>query len=134
MSLFGPQLKNRIESDNKAVDSSQRLLGDILSSGKGKSSGVGLSDIDQLRQLEYIMRYFKLEVPEFSREKSNIDDLIDDMVRSTGISNRRVRLSGKWWKNSDEVMLAKVKDEDSYVALFPDTFYGYYYYWRYLSC
>ena len=128
MSLFGPQLKNRIESDNKAVDSSQRLLGDILSSGNGKSSGVGLSDIDQLRQLEYIMRYFKLEVPEFSREKSNIDDLIDDMVRSTGISNRRVRLSGKWWKNSDEVMLAKVKDEDSYVALFPDTFYGYYYY------
>ncbi len=127
MSIVGNQLKNRIENDKRSLDVNQRQLGKALSASSRFKSKAELPEKDDVRQLQRIADYYKLEMPNISDKVMSFDNLLEEVSRATGIAKRRVKLTEDWWLNGDGVLLVTVKGEDTHIALFPGALYGYYY-------
>ncbi len=128
MSYYGEQLKERMERDRYLVKKNERGLGDTISIKRASIEDVTQTGQDNLRQIELIAEYFKLEVSPYQPSGEALPELIDLILHPTGIMKRSVLLSGPWWKDSDAPLLVTRREEtDQVLALFPDTFEGYYY-------
>ena len=129
MSLYGEQLKERKTADQYAVQKNERLLANSVSSVKSAVQEQSLSAEENLRQIELIAHYFQIAVPFYQPGEEALPELIDLILRPTGIMKRAIRLDGPWWRDGDAPLLVKWrgKEGERLLALFPDTFSGYYY-------
>ena len=127
MSLFGKQLKARLENDRAAVTKGEQLLGATLSGRTTSLADDGAPTGDITQQMGLIVRYFKLEQPDTPLYGQDIDEVIDEFVRFTNMTKRDVRLTGTWWKTGDGPLLARARDGSGAVALFPGAISGLYY-------
>ncbi|MBR0090082.1 MAG: ATP-binding cassette domain-containing protein [Lachnospiraceae bacterium] len=124
MSLFGEQISSRVRKDRGMVSDALLLVADTVSGEKrfhAKESGADLIRTE----VERICNYFKLNVPEKVPKTDNVNDLIDYLVRPSGIMKRRVLLEDLWWKNGDGPLLAVKKEDGEMCALIPARFSGY---------
>ena len=129
MGYYGEQLKERMEQDQLCVKRNERWLGDTVSSRR-----IGLEESiqekqDNLRQIELIADYFQLEVPPCHPSTQALPELINLILHPAGIMKRSILLDGPWWKDGDSPILVRRRGQDTerVLALFPDTFRGYYY-------
>ena len=129
MGYYGEQLKERMEKDRLSVRKNERRLADTVSSRKVSFDESIQTETDNLQQIERIAEYFHLEVPAYQPSGEALPELIDLILHPTGIMKRRILLNGPWWKDGDAPILVRRRgsDEDRVLALFPDTFRGYYY-------
>ena len=127
MSLYGDQLKSRMEEDQQSVKINERILANSVSSIKSSFDDRSRSAMDDLKQIELIAGYFHLEIPQYQPRGEALSELIDLILLPTGTMKRSVRLDGPWWKDSDAPLLVTFKGENRVLALFPNTFRGYYY-------
>ena len=128
MNTFGEQLKNRLESDQKAIKENEEILGSVIN---GRSDSLNLGDMsaeNNLRQLETIIQYMKLDMPDYVTPEKSLTELIEQFLRPSGAKKRSVRLEAPWWKDSDGPLLVKIKDSGQLLALLPAVFGGYYYF------
>ena len=130
MGWFGEQLRERIRRDDKSIERNLRDLRDALAGKKMEYyAGDGESSPDNsIRQIGYICRYFRLDMPEKERKFSDINEQIEYIAQPSGMMKRRVILSGSWWKDGDCPLLAVIKGTADVLALIPGAFQGYYYY------
>ena len=121
MSIFGKQLQEKIHSTDREMQRNLRALGDSLD-GKKKaiffSESIGQETEQQIRE---ICRFLRLDVPEKPGED------IETILRASGAIKRMVELGENWWKDADGPLLARFRETGRSIALFPDTFDGYYY-------
>lgn len=129
MSLYGEQLKERMEQDMHSVRKNERILANSVSSTKSSIIHNLHTHEENLRQIELIADYYDLNIPSYEPGDEELPELIDLILGPTGIMKRPVRLDGPWWKDGDAPMLVSLQKEhaDHVLALFPDTFSGYYY-------
>ena len=129
MGYYGEQLKERMEQDLRSVRKNERTLADTVSSRRISFDESTQTEQDNLRQIELIADYFRLEVPPYHPSGEALPELIDLILHPTGIMKRSILLDGPWWKDGDgPVLVRRQGDETDHVlALFPDTFRGYYY-------
>jgi len=127
MDDYGRQLNTRREQDARSVRNNEILLANSVSSRKTPMEEPVHSLNDDLRQIELIAEYFGLEVPFYQISGEALPERIDLILRPTGIMKRRIRLDGPWWKNADAPMLVRFRGKERILAIFPDTFRGYYY-------
>jgi len=127
MGYYGKQLNTRRETDNRSVRENEHLLANAVSSLRTPVEDHVHSQEDDLQQIEQIAAFFRLEVPFYQTGDESLPELIDLILRPTGIMKRRVRLDGPWWKNSDAPMLLIYRGQERVLSVFPDTFRGYYY-------
>ena len=130
MSLFGEQLQDRIKRDDRAATGNLKKLANVASGKKAGSFSAlkeELRNEGNLRQIERICNYLKIDFPKKVKESDNIDEQIDFFLQPSGASKRRVILEDKWRRNGDGPLLVKYKERDEYLALFPNTFRGYHY-------
>ncbi len=127
MSLFGEQLETRLGNDKEAVARNEQLLGAALS-GRGTSfADAEVSAGSVAQQMELIVRYFHLELPDIAVHGQSDDEVIEEVLRATNIPKRSVRLTGAWWKDGDGPLLAMTRDGNGAIALFPGAISGLYY-------
>ena len=127
MDNYGRQLNNRREQDARSVRNNEILLANSVSSRKTPTEEPVHSLNDDLKQIELIAEYFQLEVPFYQVSEEALPERIDLILRPTGIMKRHVRLDGPWWKKADAPMLLTFRGEERLLAVFPDTFRGFYY-------
>ena len=129
MSYYGEQLKERMEQDQLSVRKNEQRLANTVSSRKISFDEPVQTDLDNLRQIELIAEYYHLEVPPCQPSGEALPELIDLILHPTGIMKRNILLDGPWWKDGDGPMLVRRQGDgtDRILALFPDTFRGYYY-------
>lgn len=127
MSLFGKQLETRLENDRAAVARGERLLETTLSAREASYGDTKVSVGSAAKQMELIARYFRLEQTDFSIHDKDNDEAIEEILRTTNIAKRRVRLVDAWWKDGDGPILAKMRDGGEAVALFPGAVSGLYF-------
>ena len=127
MSLFGKQLETRLENDRKAVTSNEQLLGAALSGRRVSFVEAGASADSVAQQMKLIARYFRMEQPDIPTDGKDADAIIEEAVRATNMGRRGVRLTGEWWKDCEGPILAKMRDGDGALALFPGAISGLYY-------
>ena len=124
MDRFEQQLLDRLRQDEK--DMSEALLGVAGSlDGHRRSYEQAASAEEVRREIERIFRFYNAPFPAESYETDDVNELIDHIIRPSGIMYRRVLLEEKWWKNADGPMLAVKKDSGRIVALLPRHMGGY---------
>ena len=128
MGIYGEQLKERQTMDDLSVKKNGRMLAGSVSS-RIPFDGSPDTIHDNLSQIGLIADYFRLEVPVYEPGEEGLPELIDLILHPTGIMKRRVLLDGPWWKDSDAPLLVTFREDkpERVLALFPDTFRGYYY-------
>lgn len=130
MSLFGEQLKARLENDRAAVKDNERYLGAVLSAERPSFVASGGTDGGVAWQMALVAQYFKLEPPSVdavAQDKTD-DQIVEEFLRATNMSSRGVRLTGAWWKDCDGPLLATMRNGGVAIALFPRAAYGLYFY------
>lgn len=127
MSHYGEQLKERMLQDMYSVKKNERILANSVSSRKTSLEDWNQSSEENLRQIELIAEHYQLEVPFYEPGGEAVPELIDLILGPAGIMKRPVRLDGPWWKDGDAPMLVTFREGERVLALFPDTFSGYYY-------
>ena len=128
MSSFGKQLRSRADAAQKAVERNLLVLGDTVMGRKDRYYEAETASQETIRQIELILRYFRLELPENPQEYKNIAEQIDAVIEPCGAMKCRITLSDGWWKDGDGPLLAAVKDEGRVLALLPGRFGGYSYF------
>ena len=127
MSLYGEQLQERLKRDRKSIKEGESLLANSVSTKKTAFHDPKQTARENLRQIELIAEYFNLEIPYYEPKDEALPELIELILRPTGTSKRKIRLDGPWWKNADGPLLVRFLNDDEVLALFPDTFRGYYF-------
>ena len=127
MSLFGEQLQARTAAARKMMERNLLVLGDTVMGRTDRYYEAETVSRETIRQIELIMRYFKLEIAEDAPVYENIIEQIDAVLQPSGAMKRRITLSEGWWKEGDGPLLAAVKEEGRVLALLPGRLRGYYY-------
>ena len=128
MGFYGEQLKERMARDSLSEKNNKRILAASVSSRRDLSGEPLPGEEDAQKQIELIAGYFGIEVPVCKSAGEELPELIDLILHPTGIMKRRVLLDGPWWRDGDAPLLVTYSGGwKRFLALFPDTFKGYYY-------
>jgi len=124
MNDFTRQLYERLRQDDKDMSEALMDVADSLS-GRQRFHDQAASVEEVRREIETICRYYHAPFPENIPETEDVNELIDYIVRPSGIMRRRILLQEKWWKNGDGAVLAVRKDNGRITALIPGHMGGY---------
>lgn len=123
---FGEQLNNRIENDNKAMDSA---FSDLLSIIKGNSSGsLNAEDEAQMEgAIRQVLNSIGVNAPVVPENLEDPNTRLEYMLRPSGVMRRHIELTGKWWQNTTGALLGSTKDGNT-IAIMPAFPSGYTFY------
>jgi len=124
MNQFTEQLLQRLRQDDKDMMEALMDMADSLQ-GHQRFHDQAASLEEVRREIETICRYYHVGFPEDIPETRDINEMIDYIVRPSGIMHRRVLLQETWWKNGDGALLAVRKDNGRITALLPGKMGGY---------
>ncbi len=127
MSIFGQQLQNRIEKDEKMCTRNLHILGEAAKGHYYKGTDGGLSSKQTVRQLERILKYLRIPLPENPPCSDDLNEQIDLVMQESGTVFRDVELTDLWWKNGDGPLLAVIRETGEVKALIPGALGGYFY-------
>lgn len=130
MSIFGNQLKDKIQNTGRETKHNLKALGDSVEGKKRASYYYEIGGSNPDREVRSICRFLKIEVPDEVRDFETAREEIDFILHTSGAIKRTIELSEDWWKDGDGPLLAMLKKTGAYIALFPGAFRGYYYYDR----
>lgn len=107
----------RQQRDRECLRDASRLLYGSLT-GKG-SAGYRTRDCGSVwREMEKILLYFRMEMPEPVEGMEEVQAVLDVVQAETGLLMRKIALTGEWWKEASMPLLAFDR-EGKALALLP---------------
>lgn len=125
MGWFDEQIRQRIENDDEMLADAFARMANLVSSEKIISSFAGNRQIAE-EAIRDILKYYHVKAQEIPDQMKDINEVLEFLLRPSGIMRRTVRLSEGWYKDAVGAMLGSKKD-GSIVAILPGRMYGYYY-------
>lgn len=125
MGWFDEQIKQRIEKDEEMFTDAFAQMANLVSNEKIVSS---FQDNRHMAEeaIGDILKYYHVRAWEVPENIKDIQEILEYLLRPSGIMRRTVRLSGKWYCDATGAMLGTKKD-GKIIALFPGKTRGYYY-------
>lgn len=125
MGKFSDKVKLRKELDahifNTSAKSVYSSLGKSSLSLKAENRGY------LAKHMTIICDFIGVETPVFPKEMDNVEDIMQYVMNETGVTRRKIVLSGKWWLDGSMPLMCSSKDGIAY-ALIPVNSGGYIYY------
>lgn len=125
MGWFDEQIRQRIENDDEMLADAFARMANLVSSEKIISSFAGNRQIAE-EAIGDILKYYHVKAQEIPDQMKDINEVLEFLLRPSGVMRRTVRLSKGWYKDAVGAMLGSKKD-GSIVAILPGRMYGYYY-------
>ncbi|MCR4655882.1 MAG: NHLP bacteriocin export ABC transporter permease/ATPase subunit [Lachnospiraceae bacterium] len=126
MGWFDEQIEARRKSDNEVFeDSFLRIAGSVM--GKKLSAALNDERIKTKDAIDEILKYYHVKSREIPEHLKSIDEVLEYLLRPSGIMVREVELSEGWRKDASGAMLTTFKETGSAVALIPSRLSGYTY-------
>ena len=124
MGWFDEQIRQRVQNDDDILsDAYARMANSIL--GKKKIEVMFQSDREMAtRAVGEILKYYRVRARKIPDSMEDSKEILDYLLRPSGILRRAVRLTDNWWKDASGAMLGSRKD-GSVVALIPGKLKGY---------
>ena len=127
MNWFEEQIRKRKEADEAAVEETVRkMTGAVL----GRRSPLA-TDSERARDaISDVLKYYHARsnrVEEAMQASDDYYEALEYILQPTGIVQRGVTLSGKWYRDASAAMLGRKKDDGRLIALIPNGWGGYYY-------
>ena len=124
MGWFEEQIRQRIQNDDDILSDAYARMANAVS-GKKKFEILFQSDREMAtRAVGEILRYYRVHARKIPESMEDSKEILEYLLRPTGILRRVVRLTGSWWKDASGAMLGTRKD-GSVVALIPGKLKGY---------
>jgi hypothetical protein len=127
LSWFDEQIRQRKQSDQNVFEES---IFKMASSVMGVRGAGELKDsrIVTKNAIEDILKYYHMKSAAIPDSVTEPEEQLEYALRPSGIFYRKVKLTGKWYKNAFGPMIVSGSEDGMPTAVFPRAFGGYYYY------
>ncbi len=124
MGWFDEQIRERVQYDDDVLaDAYARMANSI--SGKKKIDVLFQSDREMAtKAVGEILKYYRVRARRIPDQMEDGREILEYLLRPSGILRRKVKLTGPWYKDATGAMLGTRKD-GSVVALIPGKIKGY---------
>ena len=124
MGWFDEQIRQRVQNDDDILsDAYARMANSVI--GKKKIEVLFQSDREMAsKAVGEILKYYRVRARKIPESMQDSREILDYLLRPSGILRRTVRLTDNWWKDATGAMLGTRKD-GSPVALIPGKLKGY---------
>ena len=124
MSWFDEQIKTRIKNDQEGLESSFIQLSSVVM-GKAVLNTSLKSEREKAKNaIEDILSFYHVPKAEVPTSMTEVEDILEFLLRPSGVMRRKVTLTGDWYTNGIGALLAQNADGDM-IALIPDGLSGY---------
>ncbi|MCR5791506.1 MAG: NHLP bacteriocin export ABC transporter permease/ATPase subunit [Lachnospiraceae bacterium] len=126
MGWFDEQIEIRKKADNNTFeDSFLRIAGSVM--GKHLSAILQDERIRAKDAVDEILKYYRVKSRDIPEKLENIEEILDYLLRPSGIMFRIVELTEGWHRDAAGAMLTTFKADGEPVALIPSGISGYIY-------
>lgn len=125
MGWFEEQIRQRMEYDDEMFADAFAQMANLVSSENIINSFTNKRQIAE-EAIGDILKYYHVKVLEIPDAIDDINEVLEFLMRPSGIMRRTVRLPMGWYKDAVGAMLGTKKD-GSIIALLPGKMHGYYY-------
>ena len=129
MSWFDEQIRERKKSDRETFeDSFQSIAGAVM----GRRMSEAMNDGRQVTTdaIGEILHYYRVKPKEVPEVLKDMNEVLEYLLRPSGIMRRTVRLEKGWYRNAAGAMLGIRRDDGTVAALIPAGLAGYRFYDR----
>ena len=124
MSWFVEQIKTRIKNDQEGLEASFIQLSSVVM-GKAVLNTSLKSEREKAKNaIEDILSFYHVPKAEVPASMTEVEDILEFLLRPSGVMRRKVTLTGDWYTNGIGALLAQNADGDM-IALIPDGLSGY---------
>ena len=124
MSWFDEQIKTRMHNDQDSFENAFVHLSSVVM-GKGVLAAALKGEREKAQNaIEEILRFYHVKQTELPASITEVEDILEYLLRPSGIMRRSVALTGDWYKDGVGPLLASTTDGDV-IALIPDPVAGY---------
>ena len=124
MSWFDEQIKTRIKNDQEGLEASFIQLSSVVM-GKAVLNTSLKSEREKAKNaIEDILSFYHVPKTEVPASMTEVEDILEFLLRPSGVMRRKVTLSGDWYTNGIGALLAQNAAGDM-IALIPDGLSGY---------
>ena len=124
MGWFDEQIRQRIQNDDEMFADAFAQMANLVNSEKIISSFMDNRKIAE-EAIADILKYYHVRVQEIPDNMKDINQVLEYLLRPSGIMRRTVHLAEGWQEDAVGAMLGTKKD-GSIVAILPGKFKGYY--------
>lgn len=125
MGWFDEQIKKRIQNDDEIMADAFARMANVISNQRLQM--VFDSDRKHVeRAVGGILRYYHIKAAELPENVKEIEEMLEFLMRPSGVMWRNVKLTKGWYKDAAGAMLGMTKDGEA-VALIPGKLHGYTY-------
>ncbi len=125
MGWFDEQIRQRVQHDDDVLSDAYARMANAVSGNKDKIEVLFQSDREMAtRAVGEILKYYRVRAKKIPERMDDPKEILEFLLRPSGILRRRVRLTDKWYKDASGAMLGTRKD-GSVVALIPGKIKGY---------
>ena len=127
MGWFDEQIRQRMASDEGLMKKSlEKLAGAVT---EDKDAALELEDHFSAARtaLEAVLSYYHCPIPSWPEGIEDFDEQMEHMLRPSGLMQRKVSLSERWYKDAVGPLLGFLKASGHVVVLLPAPFFGYHY-------
>ncbi len=129
MGWFDEQIRERKKTDREMFeDSFKTIAGAVM----GRHLNDALNDERAVTEdaIGEILNYYRVKTREVPDDITDMNEVLEYLMRPYGIMRRDVRLEKGWRRDACGAMLGRRKDDGSVVALIPHGVFGYRFYDR----
>ncbi len=124
MGWFDEQIRQRVQNDDDVLSDAYAQMANAVS-GKKKIEVMFQSDREMAtRAVGEILKYYRVRARKIPDQMEDSKEILEYLLRPSGILRRQVKLTDKWYKDASGAMLGTRKD-GSVVALIPGKIKGY---------
>lgn len=124
MGWFDEQIRQRIQYDEDVLSDAYARMANAVS-GKKKIEILFQSDREMAtKAVGEILKYYRVRARKIPEQMQDSKEILEYLLRPSGILRRKVRLTEGWYKDASGAMLGTRKD-GSVVALIPGKIKGY---------
>lgn len=125
MGWFDNQIRQRIQYDDEMFSDSFIQMANLVTSKKIVSS---FTDDRRLAEeaIGDILKYYHIKAQEIPEQIKDINEVLEFLLRPSGIMRRTIKLSDGWYRHAVGAMLGAKKD-GNIIAILPGKLHGYYY-------
>lgn len=118
MSWFDEQIRQRVQNDDDIFADSCAQMASLVNGGKILNIRYHSDQELAGEAIGHILHFYHVHAQDIPENLRSLDEVLEYLLRPSGIMRRHVRLRGKWYRDATGAMLGSMKD-GRVVALIP---------------
>ncbi len=124
MGWFDEQIRQRVQNDDDIFADSFAQLANLVNGSRKLEIRFHTDQELAGEAIGEILKFYHVHAQELPANLTTLDEVLEYLLRPSGIMRRHVRLRDKWYKDASGAMLGSLKD-GRFVALVPGGVHGY---------